>query len=192
MEQSPSYVRPATGTELPLYVSVTEVRAARIIDVQFDPGSAYLVLDAGPDRPATTVQVSDDWLRRRVDTGRRAAEGYYVVYPNGYTSWSPADVFESRATPFSQWGIPVEQEPKYNVNYHGRIENRHTRKPIPDDEPLLIFRAKDKFAHAWALTPYCNAVIRFGDGAQAQSFTRRVDAFSDFALHHPQLVKVPT
>ena len=37
----------------------------------------------------------------------------------------------------------VDQERKYDA-IDGKIVNRATGKPIPDDEPIIIFRAKDK------------------------------------------------
>ena len=37
----------------------------------------------------------------------------------------------------------ADQERKYDA-IDGKIVNRATGKPIPDDEPIIIFRAKDR------------------------------------------------
>ena len=38
--------------------------------------------------------------------------------------------------------MDINQEPKYDA-VDGRIVNRATGEAIPDDEPIMIFRAKD-------------------------------------------------
>lgn len=38
--------------------------------------------------------------------------------------------------------MDIYQEPKYDA-IDGKIVNRATGKPIPDDEPIMVFRAKD-------------------------------------------------
>lgn len=39
--------------------------------------------------------------------------------------------------------MDINQERKYDA-IDGKIVNRATGKPIPDDEPIIIFRAKDR------------------------------------------------
>jgi len=39
--------------------------------------------------------------------------------------------------------MKLSQERKYD-SIDGKIVNRSTGKPIPDDEPIMIFRAKDR------------------------------------------------
>lgn len=42
------------------------------------------------------------------------------------------------------FGLSQEQEPKYTVSSKtGRLTNRSTGHPIPDDEPVFVIRAKD-------------------------------------------------
>jgi hypothetical protein len=41
--------------------------------------------------------------------------------------------------------VNINQERKYDA-VDGKIVNRATGKPIPDDEPIIIIRAKDKNA----------------------------------------------
>lgn len=42
-------------------------------------------------------------------------------------------------------GMPLRQEPKYGIR-EGRLFNRASGHPIPDHEPVFIFRGKDKKA----------------------------------------------
>jgi hypothetical protein len=48
----------------------------------------------------------------------------------------------------------TDQERKYDA-VDGKIVNRATGKPIPDDEPIFIFRAKDQISLV-ALVAYSN------------------------------------
>lgn len=87
------------------------------------------------------------------------------------------------------FGLPTAQEPKYTVGARdGRIVNRATGKPIPDDEPVFILRAKDVNATA-ALAAYLEAV--FNDTEHAEAVQARIDAFDAFAAAHPERMKQP-
>lgn len=51
------------------------------------------------------IGVDWDWLKRHADNlttlddiGRKLTGGYYVIYPDGFTSWSPAKSFEEGYT----------------------------------------------------------------------------------------------
>ncbi len=48
------------------------------------------------------------------------------------------------------------QEPKYGIR-NGQIVNRESGAPIPDDEPIFVFRAKDRLA-VRILTGYFSAI----------------------------------
>lgn len=86
------------------------------------------------------------------------------------------------------------QEPKYmivdengNPLPNARIANRATGKPIPDDEPLMIFRGKDKHATDgmgayWAV---CE------NGNHCEAIDTRINQFHDFQRANPYLVKEP-
>lgn len=80
-----------------------------------------------------------------------------------------------------------EQEPKYDVNPEGRIVNRANGKPIPDDEPVFIFRAKDVHARE-ALEAYA-CVLK--PGAHRDAVCARVADFAAFAYANPQRMKEP-
>lgn len=78
------------------------------------------------------------------------------------------------------------QEPKYDV-CDGRIVNRRTGQPIPDDEPVFFFRAKDRRALT-ALTAYYAAITNPG---HAKAVAARVESFKAFAAEHPERMQEP-
>lgn len=85
-------------------------------------------------------------------------------------------------------GLSQAQEPKYTTaTKDGRIVNRATGKPIPDDEPIFILRAKDYLATA-ALQAYLDQIE---DPEHAAAVQKRIDAFDDFAEAHPERMKQP-
>ena len=79
------------------------------------------------------------------------------------------------------------QEPKYNADDVGRIVNRTTGKPVPDDEPLFIFRAQDRNAVV-ALQAYKDTCTSPDHRFVVQ---RRIDDFMRFAAEHPDRMKEP-
>ena len=76
--------------DLPRYKSHKIVQAARIraIMVNTDDGINTLALEGGE-----SVQVVKGYMRHNPEPG-----GYYVRYPDGYESWSPAEAFEDGYT----------------------------------------------------------------------------------------------
>ena len=84
--------------ELPLYQSFKKVRAAKIdgIDTHRSPkGGAVLILASPPvdlGQVKNSVAVDADYLVR---CPKLAVGGYFVTYEDGYTSYSPAEAFES-------------------------------------------------------------------------------------------------
>ncbi|EQD46727.1 hypothetical protein B2A_08773, partial [mine drainage metagenome] len=70
----------------------------------------------------------------------------------------------------------LSQEPKYGIR-DGRIVNRHSGTPIPDDEPVFIFRAKDRLA-VRTLTAYFSAIE---DPEHARAVASRLEDFKRFA-----------
>lgn len=88
----------------------------------------------------------------------------------------------------------VEQEPKYDVTDQGQIVNRVSGQPIPDDEPVFIFRARDLFA-ASALNAYLRALCAADSEVvghdHRHAIRTRVRDFERFALQNPDRMKVP-
>lgn len=112
--------------------------------------------------------------------------GYYVEYEDGYRSYSPAVPFETgyaRIVP----GSPTPQEPKYTTDAIGRFINRSTGKPIPEDEPVILFRAQDRKALS-ALRSYHTSCEQADHRAVIGA---RIRAFEKFAEEHPERMKEP-
>lgn len=86
------------------------------------------------------------------------------------------------------FGLKLTQEPKYTTSTKdGRLVNRSTGKPIPDDEPVFILRAQD--IHALPLLHTYLSLVREPD--QKQAVTRRISDFEDFAVAHTERMKEP-
>jgi len=77
-------------------------------------------------------------------------------------------------------------ERKYEIK-DGKIVKRRNEVPIPDDEPLFIFRAKDRKALA-ALVAYnmiCDKI------KQRESITKSIFDFREFQEKHPERMGEP-
>jgi hypothetical protein len=90
---------------------------------------------------------------------------------------------EARAAPSP--GLPTAQEPKYTVN-GSHIVNRASGEAIPHDEPVFIFRARDKLA-VRALLDYAARCT----GEHFSAVRKRVKHFRAFASWHPERMKQP-
>lgn len=71
-------------TTLPRYQSHKIVRAAKIVSITREGANAVLALNGG------LHTVSIEWA----DKTMPVVGGYFVVYDDGYTSFSPAKAFE--------------------------------------------------------------------------------------------------
>jgi hypothetical protein len=86
------------------------------------------------------------------------------------------------------FGLKLEQEPKYTTGTKdGRLVNRSTGKPIPDDEPVFVIRGQD--IHALPLLHAYLSMVKEID--QAAAVGKRIVAFRDFANAHPERMKEP-
>lgn len=81
--------QPAPIPDLPRYQCHKIVRAAKILIVIHDEGKTLLDLQG-----AGAVEVSADFVTKHTPK----AGGYFVVYEDGYQSWSPAEAFEEGYT----------------------------------------------------------------------------------------------
>jgi len=70
----------------------------------------------------------------------------------------------------------------------GKIVKRDGEKPIPDDEPLFIFRAKDRKALA-VLVAY-NMIL--DNLNQKEEVTKSVNDFRRFQEEHPERMAEPS
>lgn len=93
------------------------------------------------------------------------------------------------------------QEPKYDAvefdaggleellhaNHIIRLVNRSTDEPIPDDEPIFIFRARDK--HARDVLLHYSLLVE--DDNHRRVILRRCGEFDQFTQAHPERMKEP-
>jgi len=80
-----------------------------------------------------------------------------------------------------------EQEPKYNASVDGRIVNRASGEAIPDDEPVFIFRARDK--HAAAVLIFYRDLCE--DANHKAAIQSRWEDFMRFWRESPERMKEP-
>lgn len=89
------------------------------------------------------------------------------------------------------FGLTRAQCPKYTISQKdGRLVNRATGEPIPDDEPVFVLRGKDLLAID-VLQAYQSHVYVSGDLGQAGAVNQRIADFIDFANAHPERMKSP-
>lgn len=81
-------------------------------------------------------------------------------------------------------------DPKYHIE-DGRIIKTTNGEPIPEDEPLILFRARDRLALP-ALKAYKALCEADGcDPYQLEGIQNRIDAFEQFSLKRPARMKQP-
>lgn len=77
--------------EMPKYRSHKEVWALKIAGVEVRKDKSAVIAPA--DKGYGTVYTRPGWGDRF--EGSEEDLGYYVVYPDGFSSWSPTEAFES-------------------------------------------------------------------------------------------------
>lgn len=86
-------------------------------------------------------------------------------------------------------------DPKYGIEVRDGepvIVKIATGEPIPDDEPLMLFRARDHNALEGAVKPYERRCA--SDGCtlfHMSGIKNRILAFATFADEHPERMKQP-
>lgn len=193
-EPSPTYDTgdraEAASREMPRYISQKLVWALKIASIDQAPADRDRVNASGdwlliPAEPGyAPITVSHDWILKH----RPQAGGYFVTYQDGYRSYSPAEAFEAGNTPIDAWGIQRAQEPKYSIGERGRLVNRASGRPIPDDEPIFTLRAQDKLGMQ---TLQAYRAMSLSVGVDPGSIDERIQAFSKFAVQHPERMKYP-
>lgn len=78
------------------------------------------------------------------------------------------------------------QDPKY-VIIAGKICNAETNKPIPDDEPIMIFRAKDMLAEQ-TISCYLSLCPT---SEHKDAIQHRIRDFRQFSKDHPDRMDMP-
>lgn len=84
-------VNSSVRAALPRYKSHKEVYALKIKDVQVNEHGAFILPE---EKEYLPFQVDADYVAKH----NPQAGGYYVVYRDGYKSWSPAEAFEDGYT----------------------------------------------------------------------------------------------
>ena len=85
-----------------------------------------------------------------------------------------------------------KNDPKYNF-VGNRIFNAQSDRPIPDDEPCMVFRARDIWA-VYAIESYLSDIelgIGEEDTPHVTAVKERIAAFYKFAKDHPDRMKEP-
>ena len=80
-----------TSIEMPRYKCHKEVWALKIKNIATERcinGKSILIFE---DKRYAPLTVSNEYVQKH----KPQIGGYYVIYENGYESWSPADVFEA-------------------------------------------------------------------------------------------------
>jgi hypothetical protein len=80
----------------------------------------------------------------------------------------------------------LAQEPKYRFD-GGRVINRASGEAIPQDEPVFVFRARDRKALE-ALNAY---FAEIDDADHITAVHERIADFTRFATQHPERMKEP-
>jgi hypothetical protein len=88
--------------EMPKYQSHKQVWALKIASIEFDSDKAAQE-NRETDGSATITPEDEGYAPFKVDANyvhkhKPQAGGYYVVYKDGYRSWSPAEAFEDGYT----------------------------------------------------------------------------------------------
>lgn len=88
--------------EMPKYQSHKQVWALKIASIEFDSDKATQE-NRETDGSATITPEDEGYAPFKVDANyvhkhKPQAGGYYVVYKDGYRSWSPAEAFEDGYT----------------------------------------------------------------------------------------------
>ncbi len=100
------------GHPLPRYRCHKEVRALKIAAVEYDARTAefWIAPEPGQGRPFGKFQVSEEYVKKH----KPAAGGYYVLYDDGYESFSPAAPFESGYTLITS-DAPETADPQHDL-----------------------------------------------------------------------------
>lgn len=92
-----------TEREMPKYQSHKQVWALKIAQIEALPNpdpsgnsaaASYGAVITPVEEGYAPIEVSAEYVMRH----KPQVGGYYVVYPDGYKSWSPAETFESGYT----------------------------------------------------------------------------------------------
>lgn len=88
-----------SSLQLPSYVSHKVVQAAKIAAIEFNANGSAKIAPCHMDGVVvTTAGYRDRFKGKEAEDGQVSDLGYYVLYADGYESWSPSEAFESGYT----------------------------------------------------------------------------------------------
>jgi hypothetical protein len=91
---------------MPRYVCHKTVHALKIVSLRCVPPPWATIYLKPADERYAEIAVTQDWCRdHKVPVVAINQVGYYVVYEDGYASWSPVEAFERGYTPIAE-GVP--------------------------------------------------------------------------------------
>lgn len=172
-----------------LFVEVGKViehmkaQASRIADLERQ------LAEASAPQAADTDKVREDW-RKFVDQWMGdwdvviPTDGYEELLTAPFPAASMAAQAPVREVP---GGMPVTQEPKYGIR-DNRLFNRASGEFIPEDEPVFIFRARDRHA-IYAIAQYKGHFLR--DESHKDAVGKRIQDFRNFMEANPARMKEP-
>lgn len=175
-----------TPTYVPPVIALTPCESSQITAFGYDAATQTLAVQF-PGRgatPGSTYHYSG--VPSEVFTAMQAAESkgkFFGTVIRGRFE------YEKQPDPVTgiAFGLKTAQEPKYTVSQKdGRLVNRDTGKPIPDDEPVFILRAQD--IHA---VPLLYAYLAMVTTEHSYAVHRRIKDFEAFALAHLDRMKEP-
>lgn len=149
----------STSQSLPLYQCHKQVRAVKIKEVlkhaHPDPKADDAAFESSPafqgahlipiDERLLPIAVDEDWYRKHSPQ----SGGYYVVYEDGYTSYSPAAAFESGYSPvlaMAQQNSRIESAGAM-VGASASISGQQRISHREELERLLVSGASAQVAH---------------------------------------------
>ena len=83
--------------------------------------------------------------------------------------------------------MDINQSPKYDVSAHGHLVNRASGETIPDDEPVFILRARDR----WAIDALLHYQGLCEDRDHRVAVERIIEEFDRFADENSDRMKEP-
>lgn len=150
------------------YKSHKVVTAARVVSYEVNPAGGF-VLRFNADDP---INVSDEYIEKRVPPNTSVTEGYYVLYDNDYESWSPTAVFEAGYLPIIDWVDSTEAARTANNAV------RHQYRVLTDDEKAKMLAIKDAAANL------INVIEGIGGSPELTIAKRKAQEASMWAVHH--------
>lgn len=177
----------AGAAELPKYKCHKTVWALKILSIEYKSTERSIdVAQLRVEAPYGPVRVGDEWIERH----KPEPGGYYVVYADGYKSYSPAEAFEEGYTLMAKTeteaAAPLEALFSYAPT-DAEIENRfryHAPTPEAIRRHSAITEASIVFAKAVRdNVPWCDEA----EDALKAIASARMLANAGIALNHGRI-----